>query len=31
VGVNLKVAKELGIAVAPEITANATVTIPEKK
>ncbi len=29
-GVNLKVAKELGIVIPPEITANATVTIPEK-
>ncbi len=29
-GINLKVAKELGIVLPPEITANATVTIPEK-
>jgi len=29
-GVNLKVAKELGIVVPPEITANVTMTIPEK-
>ena len=29
-GVNLKVAGELGITLPPEITANATVTIPEK-
>lgn len=28
-GINLKVAKELGIVIPPEITANATVTIPE--